>query len=75
MKRLNNILNKIIGTFVGVFIGHAIYIFWNFKTKPKMYAMQSAPWYTSILVYGTFTLFVLFICIFLKIIIKHSYKE
>ena len=40
MKKLNNILNVIIGAFVGVFIGHGIYVVWNFKTRPELYAMQ-----------------------------------
>ena len=72
MKRLNAILNTIIGAFVGVFIGHGIYVVWNFKTRPELYAMQSAPWYTSILVYGVFTVVVLLICFVIKAIIKYK---
>ena len=48
MKKVNNVLNIIIGSFVGVFIGHGLYVLWNFKTRPELYAMQSAPWYTSL---------------------------
>lgn len=51
MKKLNHILNIIIGAFVGVSIGHGIYVYWDFKTHPDLYAVRSAPWYTSILVY------------------------
>ena len=72
MKRLNTILNTIIGAFIGVFIGHGIYVVWNFKTRPELYAMQSAPWYTSILVYGVFTVVVLLICFVIKAIIKYK---
>ena len=75
MKKLNHILNVIIGAFVGVFIGHGIYVVWNFKTNPEPYAMQSAHWYTSILVYGAFTLVVLFLCFVIKAIIKHKQKK
>lgn len=75
MKRLNAILNTIIGAFVGVFIGHGVYVVWNFKTRPELYAMQSAPWYTSILVYGAFTIVVLLICFVIKAIIKHKQKK
>lgn len=71
MKKLNFILNIIMGTFVGVFIGHGIHVVLDFKKHPELYAMQSAPWYTSILVYGAFTLVVLVICIGLKIILKY----
>lgn len=75
MKRLNNILSTIMGAFIGVFIGHGGYVVWNFKTRPELYAMQSAPWYTSILVYGAFTLVVLLVCIAIKAIIKHKVKK
>ena len=75
MKKLNNILNVIIGAFAGVFFGHGICVVWNFKTRPELYAMQSAPWYTSILVYGAFTIVVLLICFVIKAIIKHKQKK
>ncbi|MDO4331274.1 MAG: hypothetical protein Q4C58_01140 [Eubacteriales bacterium] len=75
MKKLNTILNIIMGTCVGVFIGHGIYIVWDFKTHPELYAMQSAPWYTSILIYGVFTIIVLLICVAIKIIINHISKQ
>ena len=75
MKKLNNILNIIIGSFVGVFIGHGFYVLWDFKTRPELYAMQSAPGYTSILVYGAFTLVMLLICFVIKAIIKHKQKK
>ena len=73
LKRINNILNIVIGTFVGIFIGNAVYVFWDFNTRPGLYAMQSAPWYTSILLYGIFTAVVLIVSIIIKLIIcfKH----
>ena len=74
-KKLNTILNTIIGAFVGVFIGHGVYVVWNFKTRPELYAMQSAPWYTSILVYGAFIIVVLLICFVIKAIIKRKHKK
>lgn len=75
MKKLNHILNIIIGAFLGVFIGHGIYIVWDFKSNPELYAMQSAPWYTSILVHGVFTLVVLLVCIVIKSLIKYKQKK
>lgn len=75
MKRLNNIINTIMSAFIGVFIGHGIYVVWNFKTCPELYAMQSAPWYTSILTYGAFTIVVLLICIVIKTLIKCKQKK
>lgn len=70
MKRLNHFLNILIGTFIGVFVGHGIYVYWDFKTHPNLYAAQSAPWYTSIFVYGVFTLAVVLVAVIAKIIVK-----
>ena len=75
LKKLNWILNIIIGAFVGVFIGRGIYVFWDFKVHPDLYAMQSAPWYTSILLYGIVTAVVLVIAIIVKLIIRQKLKQ
>ena len=74
LKKINHILNIIIESFIGVFIGHGIYVFWDYKTHPDLYAMQSAPWYTSILVYGLFTIVVLIVGIIIKLIIRLRLK-
>lgn len=75
MKRLNNILNTIIGAFIGVFIGHVLWKIWDFKTTPELYAMQSAPWYTSIVLYGVVTFVEVLVCVVIKAIIKHKRKK
>jgi len=71
MKKVNQIINTIIGAFAGVFVGHGIYVIWDYNAKPELYAMQSAPWYTSILMYGLVTLIVFAVCILLKIVLKY----
>ncbi len=68
--KLNHILNIIIGSAVGVFVGHGLYIVWDYNTHPGLYAMQSAPWYTSILVYGVYAAVVLLLGIVLKLMIR-----
>lgn len=75
MKRLNAIINTIMGAFVGVFIGRGIFVAWDFYAHPERYAMQSAPWYTSILVDGAFTLAVLLVCVVIKGIVKYYIKK
>ncbi len=75
LKKVNQLLNTIIGAFVGVFIGHGIYVFRDFKTHPDLYAVQSAPWYTSILLYGSVTAVVLVIAMILKWIIRHKLQQ
>ncbi len=74
LKRLNQILNMIIGSFLGVFIGHSLYRFWHYKTHRGLYDWQSAPWYSSILVYGGVTVVVLLVAVVIKCIIRKRIK-
>lgn len=75
LKKVNSFLNIIIGAFIGVFIGHGIYVFWDYKTHPEIYVFYSAPWYTSILVYGVITVVVVFIATVIKLFIKKRLKS
>ena len=75
LKKLDQILNIIIGSSLGVFIGHGIYVFWEYKTHPGLYAMRSAPWYTSIVVYGIATLIVLAVAIIAKLIVRKKIRQ
>ena len=70
MKRLLQLLNIVMGAFVGVLIGRSAYTCWRYTTHPEYYAMQSAPWYTGILLEGAFTLAVLAVCLLIKFILK-----
>ena len=75
IPRLMDVLNVIMGAFMGVFIGHGILEVWRFKTRPELYAMQSAPWYTSILVHGALTIVVTVVCLVVKAILKYYLKK
>ena len=72
MKKMNTVLNIVMGGFAGVFLGRGLFVIWNFRTHPDLYAMQSAPWYTSILVEGALTLVVLLACMGIKAVIAHQ---
>ena len=74
LRKLNCFLNIVIGSFIGVFIGFGIYKFWHFKTYPNLYAMQSAPWYTELLLDGAMVVVVVVVCIILKLIIRKNSK-
>ncbi len=74
LKKINIVLNLIISSFIGVFVGQGIYIFYDYKTHPSLYEMQSAPWYTSVLVYGIITILVLITAISIKRIIQRKLK-
>ena len=55
MKRLYGILRLFLGCDVGVFVGRCIYLYFDFKARPDLYAMQQAPWYLSLKVQGLVT--------------------
>lgn len=74
LRKLNCFLNIVIGSFIGVFIGFGIYKFWHFKTYPNLYAIQSAPWYTELLLDGALVAVVVVVCIILKLIIRKKSK-
>jgi len=40
---------------IGVFIGSSLYKWLDYKARPGLYAMQSAPWYLSIKLNARFT--------------------
>ena len=71
-KKINQVINTIMAAFVGVFIGHGIFLYLYYKNHPDLYVIQSAPWYTGILVYGIGTLAVLTICIGIKVVLKRK---
>ena len=70
MKRLDYILNTIIGAFVGAFLGHGLWRYLDYCRHPDLYAMQSAPWYTSILFYGVFTAGLVLVAVVLKLVLR-----
>ena len=44
----------LMGSTVGLYVGYALWLWIDFKTRPELYAMMSAPWYTGLLVHGVF---------------------
>ena len=75
LKRFNNILNVVMGIAIVGMIGYAIYVYWEYRKYPDVYAVQSAPWYTNIVVYGVVANIVLLATIGLKCIIRKKLKN
>ena len=59
---IKSVLNTIMTFFLCYFIGHSLFVVWDYKTSPELYAMQSAPWYTSQWVNGLMGLAIVLIC-------------
>lgn len=74
-NKINNFINIIIGSSIGIFIGTSIFDYWHYKNNIDLYAMQSAPWYTSIKLAFILLLVVLGICIVTKAIIKKKFNK
>ncbi len=68
-KKINQMLNIIMGSFIGVFIGSGLYKYWHFQKYPDLYVIQSAPWYTGILINGLLVLVLLAVCMIVKVIL------
>ena len=70
-NRVNQILNTIICCSAGIFIGQGLTVFTDYRRYHDLYAMQSAPWYSSIITYGIFTAVIVVIALMIKAVVAH----
>lgn len=75
LKKINQALNIVIGCFIGVFLGYSIFRFYDFKTHPERYIIQSAPWYTSVFLYGAITIVIVAVILLVKYIIRKKIEK
>ena len=69
-KKINQILNILIAALIGALIGHAVYRMVDFHTRPSLYAMNSAPWYTGILLQCAVTAVAVGIAVGIKLLLR-----
>ena len=74
-KKINQMLNIIMGSFIGMFIGSGLYKYWHFRKYPYLYVIQSAPWYTGILINGLLVLVLLAVCMIVKVILMEKMER
>lgn len=65
-RKVNRGLTIVMEASVGVFLGMSLSRYWEWKKYPGLFAMQSAPWYTSILLYAAATAGTLAVCGLIK---------
>ena len=70
VKKLYRILNILACSLIGAFAGQGLYVFWDYRTRPGLYAMQPEPWYTDMIVNGIFTMILLLMIMIVKIMIR-----
>ena len=74
MKNAISIIKTFLWCLAGVFIGRGIYQFIDYKMNPAKYEVQSAPWYTGLLVQGVITAIVVVCCLIVIFILKKRAK-
>ena len=52
MKKLDQFLHTLFWVVPGMFAGIALYEYGNYRARPGLYAMWSAPWYVGLLLPG-----------------------
>ncbi len=72
MKQLYRVLKTLLWCVIGVFLGASIYRCWDFHTRPNLYALISAPWYTDILLSGACTAVLVVILLILMYFIRRN---
>ncbi len=70
MKKWNNFLNILMGAALGAWLGRAAYLYWEYRTYPGLYAMQSAPWYTGLIIWGIVAAMVILAALLGKLFIR-----
>ena len=59
LQKVNRLLTILIYSLIGVYIGCCIYTYADYRARPGLYALYSAPWYTQLLVCGACVLVLL----------------
>lgn len=75
LKKVNQCLNVLLGAMIGVYAGYSLYSFLEFKARPGLYAMYSAPWYTGLLLYGVCLLAAVAVIVIIKLILHKKYSD
>ena len=55
LEKAKQFLQISIGSTIGVYLGHSFWQWRDYQAHPDLYAMASAPWYTSLLTGAAFT--------------------
>ncbi len=74
MKKWYSILKTVMWCVIGVYAGSSIYQAYDYMKRPGLYAMNSAPWYLSIVVNGLITAAVVAVLLIFMKIIKRMKK-
>ena len=68
LQKVNRLLTILMLSLIGV------YTCADYRARPGLYELYSAPWYTQLLVYGACVLVLLVILLAAKLVIRHLLK-
>lgn len=74
-KKLYTVLKTVFWCVIGAFIGSTLYTCYDYHARPGLYALTSAPWYTSIVMHGILTAIVCAILLAAMVVIKKKSKH
>lgn len=75
LKKANRLLTILMYSLIGVYIGCCIYTYTDYRARPGLYALYSAPWYTPLLLYGVCVLVLLAVLFAAKLVIRHLFAK
>ena len=61
--------------FIAFFCGFTVWQYVDYRCHPVDYAVQSAPWYTNVLIVGVISLIVVFVCVLIMIFNRKRENE
>lgn len=71
-RRLFGLMDNIMGVAIGIFLISSVLRFLDYRKNPEIYLVQSAPWYTSILINLSFSMVVIIGAMVVKYFILKS---
>ena len=75
MEKLYRILKIFLWCAIGIFVGQSIYQCYDYYARPGLYASNSAPWYTSILLSGVVTLIIVLLMLLVMWMIQKKLSK
>lgn len=71
-KKVYDFLHIAMWAFIGVFLGGSLWRCYEYHARPELFAVQSAPWYLSILLNGLFTAVIVLVLLVLRRLVKRK---
>ena len=69
-RKLDTLMNCMIIGFAAGFVYECVYTVWDYKTHPEFYAVNSAPWYTTLVLFGGIVALVIAAGMLVKFLIR-----